>query len=121
MIEHQPSNFLGRESPVESFANGRPQPFFKQLAASLVALRDCFGSDGKPSASERLADAIGLEDLEGFGDRVRIDRQLHAEGSDAWKKLAWDQHPVGHGELDLPNNLFVDRDAVVWIDREKHE
>jgi hypothetical protein len=86
----------------------------------LVALCDGFGSDRQASASERFADAIGLENLKGFGNRVRVDGQLNAQRSDARKKLAWDQHPIGHGELDLPNDLFVDRDAIARIDREKH-
>lgn len=105
---------------MKCLADGRPQSFFEKRSTCLAAGLDGRRTDRQPASAQRFTDSVGLKDLKGFGDRIGVDRQLDAKGPDARQELAGDEHPIGHGEFDLPNNLLVDRDAVVGVDRKKH-
>ena len=69
-------------------------------------------ADDHASPTKRFQDKIRLQLLISPGDRIWIDRQVGCQLPHAGDHLTADQHTVGHCELHLVHDLFVDRYAA---------
>jgi hypothetical protein len=111
-------DIVGRELALESFVEDVDDPLADELASFGSAECPGPGADGQPGASDRFDDLVALQVAVGAGHCIGVDRQLPGQLADAGDHLARFEHAAGDRKLDLPRDLFVNREAIAGVDFE---
>lgn len=117
---HDRADLVRRQATVQRFSQDRGDPVGEQFLSQSLASGRHVAADGQPATAQRLEHAVGLELLVRASDCVWVDRKLLAERSYARQQLAGTQRLFGDRELNLTNNLLVDRDFASGVDRKEH-
>jgi len=113
-------DFLRVEAAGGGFFEDLAESGADQFGAFDLALATSAGGDGEARAAEGFEDAVVLELAVGAGDRVGVDGEVAGQLADAGNEVAGREGRVGDRELELADDLIVDREAVVGVDLEKH-
>ena len=105
---------------VVGFREDQPQAFTDEVEPLGPALSRCLRRDSETGAPDRDQDSLSLQISIGPGDRVWIDGQLTRHFPHRRDMFTDLQRSIGDSKLDLPADLFVDRDSVGGFNMQPH-